>query len=1041
MFGTCILRLTSTKPGCYGCEINLKSTRTLSRAGGMAKFTRGDALRFIRKIHRNLDQGELAGQARRLWLEVKSKENLDQPPTEESLRMAISRAEKSNKQLAMLTKRFVCEVLRIDQYFIEHHYPGEKELLDELTAWEAKKRRDEIFGTAVAEPVGSASKLKRPPIDIEELAKSTDDMYFTQRGPVARALDEHVIAYGETVVLHVHGTTGSGKSTFLHHWFHSNKGSLHNRPVLAINLENKTGDYINQRIEKYLARFSSEAFENVLDGIMTFERPVIVLDSIESFDLGSAVGSTHSQQIAISDLIRNATRPDRTASIILVSASDKASGAQELIDDLKVAAGPSWHEVKFEGLAMRDALSFLADKKLSRSEEELRSVVEFLGSNAALINAYATVKDEDSFSLLDRSSAERMRSDDRVKDRVEDLASIFDILRKEQPYDYVVFVILACSHEGMIVDDIGTIYQTLLECGWPWTDEIAISASEGREIQRTVLKRCSEGELSHFVRSSASSTFVRRVPDGVAKQKHGMHRNLHYLAREAIQISFGKHLTFTAIAFVHYMGAILIAGRTPSGREQGYKPYVTDIEHFHALIFHLVSMFDLLRRADPGSFSFQPGASLEVLNAKARDQKLAAQLTLGSLSFESAKRFPKEFLDSLYGDIMRKTLSREEYSTSRQLGHYERKLVMLSLFLVDRDHSSSKDLEVREGLSEPNKKAILLDIVVCANHCGKLSIAHDAARSLARMLGESRHFLRDFRSVVDIMAFGKDSEVRDRNILLNEYSNLMVAISTTYFREGEVRTAFEILDQQIGGALDEIGRTGLSSIAASDLARQRRSNMSGILVSYRRIIAKYGQVCSALGRVAEAEAAYAVAEALEQQRLPGDVAHRGESGRNYVRMLATYRRDREDTEEKIRSVVDANIQFSTKKNRYHEIIEWYVERSWLALATNRAAEIKESLESITKLTNDHSLNVSYVALREIELLSLILDHKANDRINKKSIDALVQTLRRSGHKLLLLEALRYRRSIDPREAETSELQKEIDELIERTAIDIRWLRM
>lgn len=350
-------------------------------------------------------------------------------------------------------------------------------------------------------------------------------------------------------------------------------------------------------------------------------------------------------------------------------------------------------------------------------------------------------------------------------------------------------------------------------------------------------------------------------------------------------------------------------------------------------------------------------------------------------------------------------------------------------------------IEIRDGISPEYRKAILLDIIVCGNHCGKLSIAHHAIRALTRILGVARHPLRDFSQVVKTLVSGKENPIRELNASLNEYSKLMVAASTTYFREGDLRMAHQILEQQIGDTLYEIEKADVAIEPPADMNRQRRDHISGVLVSYRRIIAKYGQMCSALGKLTEAEAAYTVAEKIENQRLSGSVAHRGESGRNYVRMLATYRQDDKGTMARIHAIVDANISFSAERNRHHEVLEWYVERAWLALAANRSDQIKDSLDAITKLTNEHQLQVSYVALREIELLSLLLRHKLNGRANRRDLNALIQTLRRSRHKLLLLEALRCKQLIDAQESEAGTLNKEISDLLISSGANPKWLRV
>lgn len=1004
----------------------------------MTRFTRGQALRYIRKEIRNYEQKEVAELAHKLWIQRRREsEEVPPPNTLDSIRIAISRAESSDRALGIHVKRFVCEVLKVDQYFIEHFYTGEKELLEELTAWEAKKRKDEIFGKGPSERPPASAKLKRPPLDIDELARSSEDMSFAQRGPMGRALDEYAISSNETIVLHVYGTTGSGKSTYLHYWLQSKKAELQSRPVIAINLENKSGDQVHTRIEQYLSRYTAHDSGSAYDRILLQGRPIIVLDSIERFDTTSAIGAPHSQEIAISDLIRAAMRPDYSAFIILVSADDNMAEIADAIAILKTTAGAAWREIPFAGISMRDALKFLENKKVCRSDEERRSVVGHLHHNAALINAYAIVKTEDNFSLIDQPLNEKLRSENQVRVRIEGLAEIFDVLRQEKPYEYLVFAILASSHEGLSVDDVGTVSQALIECGWPWSDAIKVDPTANRDALRAAMKQCSEGALSHQIRFSTSPTSVRRVPEGAMKPRQEMFRTLHYLAKEAIQVTIRKSLPPHAVAFLHFAIAVVLSTRTPSGREHGYTPFVADIEYFHALIFHLLSMHDLQQGAT-GRPPTTIATALAAPISNARDPKLATQVLRGTLSLESSRGARETFLNSLYSDIMRKTLFREEHSTSRQLGHYERKLAMLSLFLTDRGTVTDADLEPRTELNAVNQRALLLDIVVCANHCGKLSIAHAAARTLTRKLESVRYSLREFTQVIsDAYSSKDDRQIRELNSALNEHSNYLVAISTTYFRQGDLQTAYHLLEREISGIVEQADKQGVVFPATPELGRDRRDYIWGILVSYRRLVAKYGQICSAIGKKERAEAAYRVAARFELQRSPTAVPHRGESGRNYIRMLTTYGLETD----KARDLLEANIKFSSDRQRFHEIIEWYVERAWLALLEKRAHEIADSLETITNLTNEHQLQVSYTALREIELLSLILQQRMGERTNRRDLDVLIQTLRRSGHKLLLLEALRYRNSISPRDASSAEVQQEIEQLIAHSGVNADWLRI
>ena len=494
---------------------------------------------------------------------------------------------------------------------------------------------------------------------------------------------------------------------------------------------------------------------------------------------------------------------------------------------------------------------------------------------------------------------------------------------------------------------------------------------------------------------------------------------------------------------LHHVYSVLYAFRVPDGGNPGYTPRVHDAENYHNLIFHLHSLCrnsELLNSSDelPRLLAY------EILDddPKRSPSKIALECRDGSLSAVSACADAGKFLNVVFADVMRRTLASEQNVVSRQLGNFERKLAMLSLFVDCRDWSTAREIRAIPHLTEHNKKVALKEIAACANYCGKLAISHAVAGELVKFQNEARRAWDHPETMIEGVLRTEGRQARGLLVApVNDFGEFLVVTATTYIREGRLEVAERWLAREFAPLQEYWGSDPQRLPSRREMRSELRADLNGVLVAQRRVAAKFAQVCACLGRVDAAIGAFHIAEIIEAQRDQDLSPHRGETGRSFVRLHYAFMGHQNNVRARILRVLEENLRHCESLRRYYEVIEWEIERARVSMRFSDLDQCADALANIERFSNEHDLSVSYVALREIEILKYRLCNTTGNgrEVRIQDLQSLSASLRANNHRILLIEALNVIASgpYDGRSRQSA--VHEIKELVAETMVAPQWV--
>jgi len=357
---------------------------------------------------------------------------------------------------------------------------------------------------------------------------------------------------------------------------------------------------------------------------------------------------------------------------------------------------------------------------------------------------------------------------------------------------------------------------------------------------------------------------------------------------------------------------------------------------------------------------------------------------------------PTSLIEFAYRDILLKGLSDERHVITRQLGDYEQKLAIMSMFLMDPTEKNSL-VQPKAQLSTESRAQLITDVSICALRSGRLSLA---ARAAAAHAGEpfielaSDHWGALSRSMADETQCGlaaAEQTLQRRSEVLNTYATVLI-------RQGKLAGAQELLEADIAALTASLPamRVGMSRDHPLRLIGRPRTQLVVGVIAARRIMAKAAQVAFLQGARQRSAEMFGIALSIEGLR--ANPVLRGETGRTYCRVIL----DGQDGPEKAAEIIRNNLKFCIELERYYEVLEWRIEEMCHA----RVAEDRDAWTSAVgqaeSLVKSRRIVLSIFAYWDLELEkirgAILFGIQARNHI--RILESGIENLKDSGHRLL-----------------------------------------
>ncbi|RXH24070.1 hypothetical protein XH99_28680 [Bradyrhizobium nanningense] len=971
------------------------------------EFSFGRMLAYLRDDIRGLAQKELAARMCKDW-EQRFATDPDPPqcPTANAMRTAISHAENNIRRLDGPKREVAAAVLQVPPLWFDNPAPNWPMFLKDLGDWLESQRANSVPRPISSPTVEVKVTPKFSPM-LTALPAVHDRAVFKHKLQRLKDISQFVFGTSGPNVLLVSGPSGIGKSTLIHKWCQKEYNRIKDRGVLAIDCSSKGGESIANELAQYLHDSGIPQVSANLSEIIARHPFVLILDAIEGLRRDDISGDPLSATLAIEPILARAFRLSANLKIILTYAPGLNANQLQFLNEIKVMAGNArFTELELDGLQPEDAADFMQLSGLSSSREVLRQVAIELEGNPTLLSA---------FIATSKSGAELhdSQSDEPISARVQTL-SLFggrlmagastpskqDLfqklvmqLKEASPEAFLGVAALASSHDGLTDVEIRALLISLQK-----NSEFLAKAAIG-ELNSKKLSRLEflGGPVSHLIQSNAhfrrSKRGAKLADDSTTRQYK---KSFHALARIEIANILSKILPVVAQLELHSEMAQLQFSMLRPSTDPNYVPNSPDIERYHAALFHLIRIYDLT----------EVGPRLRRKNVEN-----VTELSLEVAPARVALLDPAVFLDRVFKEVMMRKLGDEPRVIGRQLGHFERKLAMLSLFFESGSPASEGRLQPKQGLSPESLRALFLETAIVANYAGKLNIAHRAVANLIPLYAGTKFpKTTELRRTIDQSFNATDNAARRalRSLAgdVDSLTALLNVSATTYLREGHVEYALGLLDKRC----DEVWM--LFEVVADVLRNRERSlsavqwslknYLSGMLLGFRRIAAKLGQARLYSGDLIGARAAFD--RALEIEKFRSDVAKlRGETGRAYCRFLASAKEG--EWQQKIASIIGDNLDHARNQKRSYEVIEWLIEQAHFESHYGDSSAARASLDEIGRLVDQEDIGLSYSAQKEIEIEEFRVRTLLGDPPSVQRLLASLESCRASSHVILTFEVL------------------------------------
>jgi hypothetical protein len=962
------------------------------------------------------------------WSKVRKRDpSFPASSTEKALRTAISKVEREKMRFDAPTRQIAAEVLKIPRIWMDNPAPSWTVFLRDLTLYLEKQRLEDVpkeEGLPQAAPFNPTFSFQ-----ISALPVTTERQVFTQRLPQLKDITSAALQGPGARLIVIRGPTGTGKSTLVHKWLQINKDAIRGRPICAIQCAGKSGDNVVKELVSYFESAGLSATPDNLGKLICTYEPLLVLDNVEQFAHAPLPHHAISPTV-IAQHFREAFGADRNFCVIATWSDDisPSTFAPSPIPELESLAGSErTHEFNVDNLRTEDAIKFLSKCGLEGSEETYRRIVNHLTSNPTLLEMFIgsykaastnRTKHLDSVSLTPNS----ILSIEPNAGRKSTFQRLLQTIKQQNHHDFLLLQVLAFAHAPL---DTSAIERIILKL------DPSPQVNHGSKGFLAGLSRFSPMLLT------SASTQTRNAHGATRSNSRGhstQRKSLNELAKRTLrdilvddlgpELEIGVH-----IAFAEHFASIVPSDQSSTN----YEPNYTDIDHFHGLIHHLVQIYKLVRKIEAPT---KPNTTIQSRPTLTNPHASVSELTEreGPLSLTSAQHNPNRFLNAIFENLMLRKIGGEDFVVTRQLGDFEKKLKMLTLFLDDVALTSHGDVQPIAELSDRNKRTLLIDVAISANYCGNLELAHRALTRVAPSY--STVSLPTANDIVNAMQQASDTKgqpaqesLRELSSRIDDLSSYLNLIATVHSREGRLRFARDTLASryQATRAVAEaiVPMVGALTLTAKQ-QRYRRIAIRGL----RRICAKFGQVASYLGDITTAKEAFSLAQALDGSLLGTNAVLRGDTGRAYVRLLLAT--DPVNKKDATTAIVADNLEHAARMKRYYERVEWLVERARMHRITGNFGAAEASLKEISEIVDRDRTGLSFAVQKEIELESIRISMAQGHSVRRREVEALLQSCHRANHRLLVCDLLNISKAIAETPSERAHCQSQLQQALDET---------
>lgn len=930
----------------------------------------GQLVSHLRKTRALMAQPALAAEIRRIWLKYLEDPELKfgkNAPLFETIRTALSEIENEKRKLRFPYTKLLAEVFEIPENIFSVPPKSFQSLNDRLEAYDNKRLNSKADNVISSEK----SLPKRRFFSPQGLPRLNPGAVFNSRDDLVERLNQALSGAGSKSVILLKGSSGVGKSSLMRRWFerHSNTKKF---AGFCIPCADKTGESILGELAANLRELGHPCGDlNEIEETLHKEGLIVVLDGLGP-RMGGKLDFVASQRTHLIQFLIDFSSRQSNAKIVLVYASDLPN-AGDLPSALSAAIGARILTLDVPPLNKSDGAQYLRNLNIVAGSPILERISYSLGGNPTDIFAFSQSipsskrSEPEYIERISFAIADVDRDDDEDK-----ILQIFnDYVKKlldDEPYQGLLLLVLASVRESILLDTCDIIINTIA------------NAPRLRP---------------HFLGSATpihASLLAKSTIGNLLRQSSGR-VELHARPRRLIARLVDRYISAELRALIHLMAArVLWIGlpRSPetklSSGGQKYKPQETDVTALHDLIFHLMEIYEIF--SAPEEQSRNTKSSMNVLHAL----ELPVPVDRSSVPWFD----PAALIEFAYNDVLLKGLSDERHVITRQLGDYEQKLSIMSMFLAEPTDGASL-VNPKPQLSIKSQRQLTTDVSICALRSGRLSLAARAAGAHASqafldLAGDQWGALE--RAVLDDTHAGLSDAAQN----LQLRSEILSTYATVLVRQGRLAGAQALLDGDVAAltASRPTIKVGMSREHPTRLIGRPREHLVGCVIAARRIVAKAAQIAFLQG---DQKRSFEMFEkALEIEGWRTSPVLRGETGRTYCRAIL----GNAQMLNTAGIIIQDNLEFCKGLERYYEVLEWRIEEMCQARVANDQGAWVAAVSEAESLVKSRRIGLSFFAYWDLELEkirgSTVFGSRARNHI--RILESGISNLQDSGHRLL-----------------------------------------